>query len=106
MLVLCALGFFLLILLIITVYVTLAHDDQLVISSDVAPLIDNLENKKSDKNENDLNQTNEKCSELKKHFLGFLRTLFSLFLVPFNMFLYVCNTKNVYVNENDFIEVI
>ena len=34
------------------VYVTLAHDDHLVISSDVAPLIDNFENKESDKNGN------------------------------------------------------
>ena len=69
------------------VYVTLAHDDHLVISSDVAPLIDNFENKESDKIGNDLNQKDDKCSELIKHFLKFLRTLFLVPLICFGMFL-------------------
>ena len=84
MLVLCVVGFFLLILFIIIIYVTLAYEDKIFITSDVEPLIDNMENDTNDKS------GDEKCLDVKKDSSKISTILFMLFLSLFMFFaLYV-----------------
>ena len=98
MLVLCVVGFFLLILFIIIIYVTLAYEDKIFITSDVEPLIDNMENDTNDKS------GDEKCLDVKKDSSKISTILFGLFFVPIYVFRFICHKKTVHTD--DYIEVI
>ena len=87
----------LLALLLIMICVTLAHDDQIFITSDTLPLIDNIEKGEDYKSESELNNISGKCLKLK-------RILFRIFLVPIQAYHWIFNIKTFH--SDDYIQVI
>ena len=101
-------GFFLLVLLLTMFIVTLAREDQIVLSNDTVPLVEESEcTENCDHHEESEIEVNAKLGQSfhsNNLPLRVLRTLFKPFLVPFQAL--KCIFKMKTLPENDYFEVI